>query len=187
MYVGRVGFVYVLFLCLQHPPPVCITWRGLVSEAVRSAHRAFSLCQVDVGHLLHMKGDIAGAKARFIKATEISPSFAVAWSNLACIVKDEGDVEQAISLYHKALALHPGFEVAHSNLGNLCVTTVCCACVDVWCLALASYRAATTASICHMAVLTLRAHVADTRILADYRRQKSRTSRPLQSNQTTRW
>ena len=64
---------------------------------------------------------------------------------------------------------------------------VCCACVDVWCLALAPYRAATTASICHMAVLTLRAHVADTRILADYRRQKSRTSRPLQSNQTTRW
>lgn len=46
------------------------------------------------------------------------PDFAIAWSNLAGICKDEGDIKTAISYYSEAIRLCPHFADAHSNLGN---------------------------------------------------------------------
>jgi len=45
---------------------------------------------VDLGHINRVRNNRNEAKMCFIKATHVNPEFAIAFSNLACIFKDEG-------------------------------------------------------------------------------------------------
>lgn len=73
---------------------------------------------VDLGHLYRLQNRLSDAKRCFTAAVELCPSFAIAWSNLACIAKDEGDVNGAIAHYRRAIELDPLFVDAYSNLGR---------------------------------------------------------------------
>lgn len=67
-----------------------------LEEAAKHYTRALELNQgnacwlVDLGHIHRVAGRRAEAKLCFIKATAVNPGFAIAFSNLACIYKDEG-------------------------------------------------------------------------------------------------
>ncbi len=65
-------------------------------EAAKHYTRALQLNEhnacwlVDLGHIYRVKNKRVDAKMCFIKATNVNPHFAIAFSNLACIYKDEG-------------------------------------------------------------------------------------------------
>ncbi|CAN0503925.1 unnamed protein product, partial [Ectocarpus sp. 12 AP-2014] len=62
---------------------------------------------------------LAEAKRCYLEAIRIQPSFAIAWSNLAGIFKEEGNLTTAVAYYREAIRLCPEFADAHSNLGNV--------------------------------------------------------------------
>lgn len=64
------------------------------------------------------QGRLEEAKRCFLEAIRIQPSFAVAWSNLAGVFKDQGDLETAVAYYNEAIRLTPEFADAYSNLGK---------------------------------------------------------------------
>jgi tetratricopeptide (TPR) repeat protein len=57
-------------------------WRRGATHGVAPA-----CAQVDLGHLYRLSNRIADAKACFLAAIREAPTFAIAWSNLACINK----------------------------------------------------------------------------------------------------
>eukprot|EP01029_Cantina_marsupialis_P031244 TRINITY_DN8906_c0_g1_i1.p1 TRINITY_DN8906_c0_g1~~TRINITY_DN8906_c0_g1_i1.p1 ORF type:complete len:1095 (+),score=304.88 TRINITY_DN8906_c0_g1_i1:527-3811(+) len=99
--------------------------QGKTQEALREYEAAVSLKRtnpywlVDLGHLYRLHGRLREARQCFTDAAALDTSFAVAWSNLACIHKDEGNTKMAIQYYNHAISLDPGFFDAYSNLGNV--------------------------------------------------------------------
>lgn len=73
------------------------------------------------------QGNLDEAKRCYMEAIRIRPEFAIAWSNLAGIFKDQGDIETALNYYKEAIRLSPEFADAYSNMGNALKV---CACVS---------------------------------------------------------
>ncbi len=61
---------------------------------------------VDLGHINRVRNNRSEAKMCFIKATHVNPDFAIAFSNLACIFKDEGSYTPACAAH---CAICPAF------------------------------------------------------------------------------
>ena len=72
--------------------------------------------------LAHTLGLILGApqaaRRCYLEAIRLKPDFAIPWSNLAGIFKEEGQTATAVAYYREAIRLVPEFADAHSNLGN---------------------------------------------------------------------
>jgi tetratricopeptide (TPR) repeat protein len=76
-------------------------------------------CSLHISVHLQATGDSDSAKRCYLEAIRIRPDFAIAWSNLAGVFKDEGQLKTSIAYYQEAIRLCPEFADAHSNLGNV--------------------------------------------------------------------
>lgn len=62
---------------------------------------------INMGTVLQTKGDLAGAKAQYLKALSINPNDKTAILNLSSLYIAQGSASQAIALYDKLLAKNP--------------------------------------------------------------------------------
>jgi len=72
----------------------------------------------NLGALLQMKGDGAGAVAQFTQAVRIRPDDPIANNALGAVLLASGRVDEAIPHLNEALKGRPGYFDAHYNLGN---------------------------------------------------------------------
>jgi Tfp pilus assembly protein PilF len=72
----------------------------------------------NLGALLQMKGDGAGAVAQFTQAVRIRPDDPIANNALGAVLLASGRVDEAIPHLNQALKGRPGYFDAHYNLGN---------------------------------------------------------------------
>lgn len=87
------GLVLALFLVAAVP---------LAADARRDAKR-----QVEFGIQMAQSGLWREAIARWERASEMDPTYAAAYNNLAIAYEHEGDLDKARSAYEKALELEP--------------------------------------------------------------------------------
>ena len=96
------------------------------SEAARRAYlraielepgHAFAL--VNLGRLLHERGDVADAAERYRRALAARPGYATAAFNLGVALEDLGRREEAIDAYRAALRVDDSLADAHYNLAGL--------------------------------------------------------------------
>ena len=78
-----------------------------VAQPVRADARSDAKSQVDFGIKVAQNGLWNEALYRWQKATELDPTYAAAWNNLAIAYEHEGKFEEAKQAYEKALALDP--------------------------------------------------------------------------------
>lgn len=96
-----------------------------VEEAARAYREALEAdpgharALINLGRLLHVEGDPAGAAALYRRALASEPENPVAAYDLAVALEDVGDVDGAIGLYCRAVRLEPGHADAHHNLARL--------------------------------------------------------------------
>ena len=76
-------------------------------SAVAADARSQAKEQVDFGIKVAQNGLWKEATYRWIKATEIDPTYAAAWNNLAIGYEHEGKFDEARQAYDKAVALDP--------------------------------------------------------------------------------
>lgn len=98
---------------------------GKLPEAANAFRRAITdaptFCDAhdDLGEILWMQKDMAGALAEFQSAVHCDPNSAMARNNLgSALLYSNHDLEGAIEQFRSALALKPGFALAHLNLGK---------------------------------------------------------------------
>lgn len=96
------------------------------SEQARRAYlRAIELepahadALVNLGRLLHERGDVADAAERYRRALAVRPGHATAAYNLGVALEDLGRVEEAIDAYRAALRVDDSIADAHYNLAGL--------------------------------------------------------------------
>jgi tetratricopeptide (TPR) repeat protein len=95
-------------------------------SAAREAYeRTLELCpehadaHIDLGHLLHERGDAAAAEAHYRGALAARPADAVASYNLGVALEDLDRKEEAIAAYEDAVLWDPKLADAYWNLGEL--------------------------------------------------------------------
>jgi Flp pilus assembly protein TadD len=80
----------------------------LAATAVAHAQdRSKSKVQIEFGIKVAQNGLWNEALYRWQKATELDPTYAAAWNNLAIAYEHEGKFDQAKKAYEKALELEP--------------------------------------------------------------------------------
>src|SRR4051812_34963264 len=79
----------------------------LAAHAQDKGDRGKSKEQVEFGIKVAQNGLWNEALYRWEKATQLDPSYAAAWNNLAIAYEHEGKFEQAKNAYEKALQLDP--------------------------------------------------------------------------------
>jgi superkiller protein 3 len=98
---------------------------GKLQEAADAFRRAITddptFCEAhdDLGEVLWMQKDMAGALPEFQSAVRCDPNSAMALNNLgSALLYSNHDLQAAIEQFRSALALKPGFALAHLNLGK---------------------------------------------------------------------
>lgn len=98
---------------------------GKLQEAAAAFRRALNddsdFCDAhdDLGEVLWLEKDLAGALSEFQIAIRCDPASALAKNNLgSALLYYKHDVDQAIEQLHSAVAARPGFALAHLNLGK---------------------------------------------------------------------
>ena len=100
-----------------------------VDKALAAYRRAIALdpghaeAHLNLGRLLHERGDLEGAESHYRQACAAQPDNALAAFNLGVALEDKGAARDAMATYHRALKLDPGMAAAHFNLGRLCEAT----------------------------------------------------------------
>jgi tetratricopeptide (TPR) repeat protein len=95
-------------------------------EALAAYDRAIDLdpdhaeARVNLGRLLHERGDAAGAEAQYRAALSARPGDATAAFNLGVALEDLGRLREALGAYERALENDPVDSDAHFNAANLC-------------------------------------------------------------------
>ena len=79
---------------------------GAAPPALADA-RSEAKSQVEFGIAVAQKGLWREAQYRWLRATEIDPTYAAAFNNLAIAYEQQGDAEKARAAYEKAVALEP--------------------------------------------------------------------------------
>jgi tetratricopeptide (TPR) repeat protein len=94
-------------------------------EAKRGYLKAIELkpdyadARVNLGRLLHAKGDYEEAEANYRKALEDQPENATAAFNLGVVLEDLKRSDDAVTAYEAALKADPSYADAHYNLAAL--------------------------------------------------------------------
>jgi tetratricopeptide (TPR) repeat protein len=94
-------------------------------EALRAYGRALQAdpahadSLVNLGRLLHERGDAEGALGRYRAALAIRPGDATAAFNLGVALEDLARLPEALAAYEKAIEADPGDADAHFNAANL--------------------------------------------------------------------
>lgn len=99
---------------------------GAAPEEARRAYlRAIELepghadALVNLGRLLHERGDVADAAERYRRALAVRPGHATAAYNLGVALEDLGRLDEAIDAYRAALRVDDSLADAHYNLAGL--------------------------------------------------------------------
>lgn len=71
------------------------------------------------GYQHQLRGEFDEAMTFYQKATELDPTYAAAFNDLAVMYEEKGWMDRAEAGYLRALELEPGYLDAHSNLGLL--------------------------------------------------------------------
>jgi type IV pilus assembly protein PilF len=79
---------------------------GVAPPAFADA-RGEARSQVEFGIAVAQKGLWKEATYRWLRATEIDPTYAAAFNNLAIAYEQQGDAEKARAAYEKAVSLEP--------------------------------------------------------------------------------
>ena len=79
---------------------------GVSSPALADA-RGDAKAQVEFGIAVAQKGLWKEALYRWLRATELDPTYAAAFNNLAIAYEQQGQAEKAREAYEKAVALEP--------------------------------------------------------------------------------
>ena len=95
--------VAVVLLCLGIVAPVAAEQRGEAKQ------------QVEFGIQVAQRGLWREAVYRWERATEIDPTYAAAFNNLAIAYEHEGQLEKARAAYEKAVALEPNNTLIKQN------------------------------------------------------------------------
>jgi tetratricopeptide (TPR) repeat protein len=74
---------------------------------------------VNLGRLLHEKGDLAEAERHYLTAVKADPHSGQAPYNLGVVLEDLGRQGEAIRAYQDALRVDEGLAAAHFNLSRL--------------------------------------------------------------------
>lgn len=74
---------------------------------------------LNLGRLLHERGDVARAEVHYRTALDTDPESARAFYNLGVALEDQGRRSGAVEAYQAALGLDPELAVAHFNLSRL--------------------------------------------------------------------
>jgi len=74
---------------------------------------------VNLGRLLHVRGDLDGALRHYEQALARDPRDPTAQFNLGVVQQDRGNVPAALEAYRRALAIDAGNADAHYNLAGL--------------------------------------------------------------------
>ena len=96
-------------------------------DKARSAYRraiamapGHAEAHLNLGRLLHEKGDISDAESHYRQACAARPNSALAAFNLGVALEDRGKGAEALAVYRRAVKLDPEHAEAHFNLGRLC-------------------------------------------------------------------
>src|SRR6478672_9847248 len=84
-------------------------------SAVAADARSQAKEQVDFGIKVAQNGLWKEATYRWIKATEIDPTYAAAWNNLAIAYEQQGNFPEAQKAYEKAVQLDPKNQMIRQN------------------------------------------------------------------------
>lgn len=87
----------------------------LASTSALADQRGDAKEQVEFGIQVAQRGLWREAIYRWERATQIDPSYAAAFNNLAIAYEHEGKLEQARGAYEKATALEPDNEMIRQN------------------------------------------------------------------------
>ena len=74
---------------------------------------------INLGRLLHERGDLEGAEGHYRQALKSRPEDPTATFNLGVALEDQDDVAEAIEAYESAVALNPQNADAHYNAARL--------------------------------------------------------------------
>jgi tetratricopeptide (TPR) repeat protein len=94
-------------------------------EALAAYRRALELdpnlgdAHLNLGHLLHERGDLAAAELHYRRALELLPEDPTAAFNLGVVLQDSRRFDEAVRAYEAALEIDPSFADAHYNLAGL--------------------------------------------------------------------
>jgi tetratricopeptide (TPR) repeat protein len=108
-------FERALALEAKHPDKACDAYR----RALRAddKHRD---AYVNLGRLLHERGDLSGAETVYRDGLEHCGADAVLLFNLGVLQEDQGRAQDAANSYRAAVQDTPGLADAHFNLARLC-------------------------------------------------------------------
>jgi tetratricopeptide (TPR) repeat protein len=115
------------------PPPGAVDWYERAEEAEEEApeeamaayRRALEIdprladAHLNLGRLLHERGEPAAAEAHYRQALAVRPDDATAAFNLGVALQDLGRLEDAAAAYESALAIDRSLADAHYNLSGL--------------------------------------------------------------------
>jgi tetratricopeptide (TPR) repeat protein len=74
---------------------------------------------INLGRLLHERGDLTGAEGHYRRALEQRPDDATATFNMGVALEDQGRVDEALAAYERAIALNAQNADAHYNAARL--------------------------------------------------------------------
>lgn len=80
---------------------------SLVGSAAYADRHSDAKAQVEFGIRVARSGLWKEARFRFERATELDPSYAAAWNNLAIVFEQAGEHDKARKAYEEALRLSP--------------------------------------------------------------------------------
>ena len=89
-------------------------------EAALALDPEFTEAHVNLGRLLHERGDASAAEDHYRRALAASPDNATAAFNLGVALEDLGRDREALDAYESALAADPLDADAHFNAASLC-------------------------------------------------------------------
>jgi Tfp pilus assembly protein PilF len=95
--------------------PVIVALLAVLGGVVYADARSDARAQVEFGIAVAQRGLWKEALYRWERATQIDPTYAAAFNNLAVGYEHEGQLDKAAEAYEKALKLEPGNAMVRQN------------------------------------------------------------------------
>ena len=95
--------------------PVIVVLTALLGGVVYADARSDARAQVEFGIAVAQRGLWKEALYRWERATQIDPTYAAAFNNLAVGYEHEGQLDKASEAYERALTLEPEYSMIRQN------------------------------------------------------------------------